>query len=157
MKLRPATPADVDTIAGWHPMPRAEVLGWWDVPGVEPWVMVAPDDRLVAYGELWTDEEEDEIELARLIVAPELRSRGLGKDLVRSLTEKAAATGLATTMLRVEPDNATAIHCYLACGFSRLGPEESALWNQGQRREWLWMRLDPQLPVDEHPGVGSPC
>jgi RimJ/RimL family protein N-acetyltransferase len=46
-------------------------------------------------------------------------------------------------MLRVEPDNAPAIRCYLACGFSRLGAEESAPWNEGQRREWLWMRLDP--------------
>lgn len=143
MKLRSATTADVATIAAWHPIPSAEVLGWWEVPDVEPWVMTEPDDQLVAYGELWFDEEEDEVELARLIVAPELRGRGVGKQLVRRLTEKAAATGLTTTMLRVEPDNAPAIHCYAACGFSRLGPEESAQWNEGQRREWLWMRLDP--------------
>jgi GNAT superfamily N-acetyltransferase len=58
-------------------MPSAEVLDWWDVPDVEPWVTVEPDDQLIAYGELWTDEEEDEVELARLIVAPELRGRGL--------------------------------------------------------------------------------
>jgi hypothetical protein len=41
----------------------------------------------------------------------------------------------------VAPDNAVAIGCYLACGFEPLSTEESAVWNEGQRREWYWMRL----------------
>lgn len=63
----------------------------------------------------------------------------MGQRLVRALSVKAAATGLGMTMLRVEPDNSTAIRCYLSSGFERLGPEESAQWNQGQRRQWAWM------------------
>lgn len=142
-RLRRAAPDDVLAIAAWHPIPAAEVLGWWDDAECEPWVMVDPRDELVAYGELWLDAEEDEVELARLIVAPPLRGQGFGKRLVRVLSGKAAASGLTTTMLRVTPDNAVAIGCYLACGYERLSSEESAEWNQGQRREWVWMRLPP--------------
>ena len=92
------------------------------------------------YGELWIDEEEDEVELARLIVPEALRGRGLGGLLTRLLTAEAATTGMATTMLRTTPDNTVAIACYLANGFTRLSPEEETEWNEGQRREWVWMR-----------------
>jgi ribosomal protein S18 acetylase RimI-like enzyme len=139
--LRLPTGDDVDTIAGWHPMPSAEVLEWWEPDSVRPWLMLDADGEPVAYGELWVDDEEDEVELARLIVAPDLRGRGLGKRLTWALMSNAAETGMATTMLRVMPDNAVAIGCYRACGFEPLGAEESAVWNEGQRREWYWMRL----------------
>ncbi|HEU5483286.1 MAG TPA: GNAT family N-acetyltransferase [Microlunatus sp.] len=142
--LRRPTSEDVQPIAAWHPIPTSEVLGWWELVDVEPWAMDV-DGALAAYGELWFDAEEDEVELARLIVAPALRGRGLGKRLVRALMDKASATDLATTMLRVEPDNEIAIRCYPSCGFEPLGPEESATWNEGQRREWFWMRL-PSSP-----------
>jgi ribosomal protein S18 acetylase RimI-like enzyme len=139
--MRRPTAEDVDTIAAWHPIARDEVLGWWQPAYVRPWVMVDEAGALVAYGELWVDDEEDEVELARLIVAPELRGRGLGKRLTIVLTAMARETGLKTTMLRVEPDNEVAIRCYRACGFEPLDPEEAAVWNEGQRREWYWMRL----------------
>jgi RimJ/RimL family protein N-acetyltransferase len=139
--LRRPMSSEVDEIAAWHPVAASEVRGWWEVADVEPWAMDGPDGRLVAYGELWLDAEEDEVELARLIVAPVLRGRGFGKALVYALLAKAATTDLSTTMLRVEPDNEVAIGCYLACGFEPLGPEESEQWNEGQRREWYWMRL----------------
>lgn len=144
--LRRANPAEADMIAGWHPIATDEVLDWWRGEDVDPWVMVDADDRPVAYGELWLDPDEDEVELARLIVAPELRRRGLGQQLTRALMAKAAATGLGLTMLRTDPDNEAAIGCYLACGFTPLGPEESAEWNVGQRREWYWMTLPRPSP-----------
>jgi RimJ/RimL family protein N-acetyltransferase len=141
-ELRRPTMLDVEPIAGWHPIPTEEVLEWWNTADVEPWVMLDADGDLIGYGEIWLDAEEDEVELARLIIPERLRGRGLGKHLVKLLMVKAAATGLATTFLRVMPDNDVAIGCYLACGFRRLGAEESAVWNEGQRREWVWMLLD---------------
>ena len=140
-RLRRAKSHDVDTIAGWHPVAPEQVLAWWEDPEAEPWVLVSAEGHLVGYGELWLDPGEDEVELARLIVAPDLRGRGLGKRLTRVLTAEASASGLGTTMLRVAPENDVAIGCYLACGFERLGAEESVIWNEGQRREWVWMRI----------------
>jgi RimJ/RimL family protein N-acetyltransferase len=141
MRLRAPTDDEVDTIAEWHPIPRDEVLGWWATPDVTPYAMVDADGRLVGYGELWLDHDEDEVELARLIVPAELRGRGLGRRLVELLTAEAATTGMSTTFLRVQPDNHVAISCYLSCGYVPLGAEESAVWNEGQRQVWVWMLL----------------
>ncbi len=69
--LRRPTLLDAGTIAGWHPVQAEEVVAWWEGPDVETWVMVGSDGRLVGYGELWLDAEENEVELARLIIAPE--------------------------------------------------------------------------------------
>jgi ribosomal protein S18 acetylase RimI-like enzyme len=140
-RLRRATASDIDTIARWHPIASEEVRTWWVDPEAEPWVMISADDELVAYGELWLDPDEDEVELARLIVAPKLRGRGLGRELTELLVARAATTGLTTTMLRTTPDNQVAINCYLSCGFNLLDPEQSAIWNEGQRRDWVWMTL----------------
>jgi ribosomal protein S18 acetylase RimI-like enzyme len=129
--LRRPRPDEVDTIAGWHPIDRDEVLGWWALDDVEPWVLVDADDRLLAYGELWLDADEDEVELARLIVDPAIRGRGHGKQLTRDLMAEAARTELAVIMLRTTEDNEVAIHCYLACGFTRLSAAEEAEWNVG--------------------------
>lgn len=145
--LRRPVPSDVDTIAGWHPMSPDEVLRWWATPDVEPWAMVDSGGSLIGYGELWLEADEDEVELARLIVAPKLRGQGHGKRLTQAMMSKAGATGMATIFLRVTPDNNVAIACYRACGFEQLGPEDAAVWNEGQRREWVWML--PTTPAVE--------
>jgi ribosomal protein S18 acetylase RimI-like enzyme len=138
--LRRATPEDVAMIAAWHPMEPAGVLAWWQDDEVLAWVLEV-DGGACGYGELWLDPEENEVELARLIVPKAQRGSGLGGLLTRLLTAEAVKTGLATTMLRTTPDNEAAIACYLANGFTRLSPEEEGEWNKGQRREWVWMLL----------------
>ena len=157
--LRRATPEDVDMIAAWHPMEPAGVLAWWEGDDVVAWVLEV-DGHACGYGELWLDPEENEVELARLIVPEAQRGSGLGGLLTRLLTAEAATTGLATTMLRTTPDNEVAIACYLANGFTRLTPEEEAEWNTGQRRDWVWMLLgtvgSPDTPGDTSRPVSQP-
>jgi RimJ/RimL family protein N-acetyltransferase len=138
--LRPARLDDVETIAGWHPMRPEGVLEWWAADGVLPWVL-EDNDAPIGYGELWLDTEEDEVELARLIVPAPLRGHGYGGTLTVALTSEANKTGLSTTMLRTTDDNVVAIACYAARGFVRLTPEEEETWNEGQRRNWVWMVL----------------
>lgn len=66
MDLLPFTAAHAATVTDWQrdADARARVL--------------VEDGTVVGYGELWLDDEEDEVELARLIVAPDTRGKGVG-------------------------------------------------------------------------------
>ena len=132
--------------------PRERIYIWGVIP-VEAWLLVedpgsavhaAPDGRLaVAYGELWPDPAESEVELARLIVDPRRRNRHVGRALAGRLAARAAADHpeLGLVVLRVQPGNEAAMRAYAAAGFQRVGPEEEAAWNRGQRVAWAWMRF----------------
>lgn len=64
--------------------PAVEVLDAWHAdPDVRPQLLLA-GGQFVAYGELWVDDEEGEVELAHLVVDPEQRGRGLGRALATS-------------------------------------------------------------------------
>ena len=114
---------------------------------MQPWLLVeGPEATPVGYGELWLDAEEDEVELARLIVDPSRRRTGLGRQLVARLVGAAEGTGLGACLLRVVPDNAPARALYRIAGFLEVDPERAAEWNVGQPTAYLWM---------EWPGFGA--
>jgi ribosomal protein S18 acetylase RimI-like enzyme len=122
-----------------HPFPAARVREWWVESDVQPWLLVSDaDGSPVGYGELWLDADEDEVELARLIVDPARRRTGQGRALVAALVEAAAATGLSGCLLRVVPDNAPAIALYRTAGFAEVDPVRTAEWNQGQPTAYVW-------------------
>jgi RimJ/RimL family protein N-acetyltransferase len=126
-----SVPADV--VAGWSQADDVEGFVFTDVEG----------GPLVAYGELWLDDDEGEVELARLLVAPERRGQGVGRVLVRTLVERARQTHpeLADVILRVRPENEQAIRAYAAAGFVAVPADEQETWNQGQRFAYHWMVL----------------
>ena len=99
-----------------------------------------PGRRPIAYGEVWTDSDENEAELARIIVAPEARGRGVGRRLVTLLVAEAERLGFDEIWLRVVPANAPAIASYTNAGFRRAEPDEEERFNRGQPREYVWMR-----------------
>ena len=120
--------------------PDAALLRRWHAEAdVHPFTLLA-DEQPVGYGEIWIDRDEDEAELARIVIAHEWRGRGLGRELTRLLAVEAASHGLAETWLRVVPENAAAISCYRAAGFVRAADEEEASFNAGQPRTYVWMR-----------------
>ena len=123
-----AVPSDTAVFERWHAEPWAH-----------PHVAVA-DGTVVGYGEVWTDEQEDEAELARLIVDPALRGRGIGRRLAGLLAERAAALGFDQIWLRVAPDNEPAIGCYHSAGFTRATAEQEREFNAGQPQAYVWMR-----------------
>jgi RimJ/RimL family protein N-acetyltransferase len=151
-------PAHAPTVASWavgddvvrawcalegDAVPADVVAGWSKADDVEAFVYGDPGDAPVAYGELWLDDEEGEVELARLLVAPERRGRGVGRALVTALVEQArrAHPELPAVILRVRPENEQAIRAYAAAGFVAVPADEQAEWNRGQRFDYHWMVL----------------
>lgn len=112
---------------------------WHRDPDVHPFVLHV-DGETVGYGEVWEDREAAEVELARIIVDPERRGRGLGRRLVELLVREATARGFTQIWVRVVPTNGPALACYRSAGFDRATPEEEAAFNRGQPRGYVWMR-----------------
>jgi ribosomal protein S18 acetylase RimI-like enzyme len=153
MRLTPFDPAHAATVAAWagsaaevlawcshprSPVPPEVVAGWGGQDGVRAFSLRDDDGAPVAYGEVWTDDDEAETELARLIVDPARRGRGVGRELVARLTERARRTYPAVFM-RVRPDNAPALRCYAAAGYVRVPPADEAAFNRGQPSAYAWL------------------
>jgi ribosomal-protein-alanine N-acetyltransferase len=120
------------------PVPPGVIVGWSAPSDVRAYLMVDADATPLAYGELWIDDEEREVELARIIVDPAHRGRGLGRRFVTELAALARQIH-PTTIMRVQPGNDAAVACYRGAGFHRLAPETERDWNQGQPTAYLWM------------------
>jgi ribosomal protein S18 acetylase RimI-like enzyme len=95
---------------------------------------------LLGYGELWVDDDEREVELARIIVRPERRGHGVGRLLVSRLLEKAVQTGHPAALVRVVPENGAALACYRAAGFAPVSGGERRRFNEEQPLEYVWLR-----------------
>jgi len=121
------------------PVPAGQINAWADEDWVQPFGLYR-DKRLVAYGELWVDDDEAGVELARLIVDPAERRQGIGRRLTSALA------GLARfryplVFLRVHPDNIAAQRCYAAAGFEPVEPRQAAAWNASQPINYVWLML----------------
>ncbi len=154
-----------DLVAGWsrsareaaawvsrpdHPFPPS-VATWWEAAGVSPWLLLEPTGAPVAYGEPWDDVEEDEIELARLIVDPWWRRRGVGRRLVDAPAGLARASGRSACFLRVVPGNAAALALYRSAGFRDVDPALVEEWNRGQPTPYVWLQLAEGGPAGGPP------
>ncbi|MGH3346292.1 MAG: GNAT family N-acetyltransferase [Nocardioides sp.] len=124
------------------PVPPDVVAGWSTAEDVEAFLLLDVGSP-VAYGELWLDEEEGEVELARLLVVPERRGQGVGRELTRQLAAAARKhhPELDTVCLRVRPENEAGHRAYTAAGFTFVDPATEAAWNQGQPTQYRWMVL----------------
>jgi ribosomal protein S18 acetylase RimI-like enzyme len=122
-----------------HPFPPAAVAAWWEEDDVRPWVLLDPDGTPSAYGEIWDDAEEDEQELARLIVDPARRRAGVGRRLVEGLVAIARTSGRAACMIRVAPGNEGALAVYRAAGFRDVDAGSASEWNRGQPTQYHWL------------------
>jgi ribosomal-protein-alanine N-acetyltransferase len=81
--------------------------------------VVADGEDAVGYGVMSVGAGEAHV--LNLCIAEGQRCRGLGRQLLRSLLECAAAAGAAEAFLEVRPSNTTAIRLYLALGFEQVG------------------------------------
>lgn len=155
MKLLPFANEQAAEIAGW-PLNADEARAWFGHDAEFPlspnklisrsdeehaYGFVAEDaGHLVAYGELWVDIDEREIELARLIVHPAHRGRGVGRAFVAALVHRAAAYQLSDLFMRVRPDNHCALRCYQSAGFAPVPKNEQESFNNRQPMDYVWLK-----------------
>jgi [ribosomal protein S18]-alanine N-acetyltransferase len=137
VQLQTFTGPAAGLVAGWA-QSADEALKWCDVRAQLLWVDGVP----VGYGELWLDAEENEVELARIIIAPERRRTGLGQTLVRNLVAQAVTAGYRDVFMRVRPDNAAALSSYRAAGFVPVATELAGSWNEAQPFDYVWLQFD---------------
>jgi ribosomal protein S18 acetylase RimI-like enzyme len=156
LRLHPIPADSAGVVSGWArtteevimwcghptaPVPAEQISAWAREDGVEPFGLYR-DGRLVAYGELWVDDGEEEVELARLIVEPGERGQGLGRRLTKALADLARSRH-PQVFLRVHPDNVAARRCYAAAGFEPVTAHQAALWNAAQPINYVWLSLAP--------------
>jgi ribosomal protein S18 acetylase RimI-like enzyme len=154
LRLHPFPADSAGVVSGWArtreevimwcghpaaPVTAEQINAWVHEDGVQPFGLYR-DGRLVAYGELWVDDDEAEVELARLIVDPRERGHGLGRRLAMALAGRARCRH-PRVFLRVHPDNVAARRCYAAAGFEPVAPHQAALWNAPQPIDYVWLSL----------------
>ena len=126
-------------------LPTASIFETWHrEPDDHPYLLTL-DSVPVAYGEIWPDRAAAEIELARLIVRPDVRGLGIGRRLVEELIAESAKFESAgftfeSAYVRVVPDNEIALACYCHSGFARVPDGDEKRFNEGQPTEYAWLR-----------------
>jgi ribosomal protein S18 acetylase RimI-like enzyme len=154
VRLKPFHPSQASAVSSWATnrgdvnrwcgyrgtrVPVETIIGWSRASDVRAFGL-HQGGELIAYGELWLDAEEKEVEIARVIVAPVQRSRGRGRLLVKALAE-IAKESYPDIFMRVHPDNAAALRSYAAAGFRRVTGDQEAKWNVIQPVHYAWLTL----------------
>jgi len=131
-----ATPEDVWALAASHEFPlTADQVAAWTYEADFAFTL-RRDGDLAAYAEIVEDVVEQDVEIQHLLVAPDLRSAGVGRAFLSRLCAFLAATRpYPEVWLRVGRDNAPAAACARAVGF------EDVPAMSGPRFRWLKKKL----------------
>lgn len=84
---------------------------------------VGDDGGVLGYSCTWhvVAAGETEAHLLRIAVDPDVQRRGIGRDLLRAVLERATAEGAARVLLEVGASNRPARALYEAAGFTEIG------------------------------------
>lgn len=119
-RVRPLTDDDRATVAALHDeaFPASHVPGHRIDAGEDRWVLVAEQDGAVV-GYVAAERHEDGTGYLDLVgVAPAVRGRGIGADLVAAAVATLAAEGCPSAGLTVRETNGTARRLYERLGFT---------------------------------------
>jgi ribosomal protein S18 acetylase RimI-like enzyme len=135
MKLNAVTELDIAQLMSWFPTERSVNL--WGGPKfrypftpksfhedvrwreIDTFRLVGSSGELLAFGQFY--ERHGRINLARLVVDPNRRGQGLGKQLVALLMDRGREKfPLGEFSLYVYNDNLTARACYVSMGFEEI-------------------------------------
>jgi len=171
---REATPADLLTAAAWAT--TASECARWAGPDVsfpaEPDALVRQtefhagrnvaledDDGLVAFGQV-LPRAVGRVHLARVVVRPDARGRGVGRALVEALLARARESGASLVTLNVYRDNEAALALYADVGFRRSEqPGRDARSSPSVAMELRFdpMEDQPRVPPGSHVWAPGPA
>lgn len=141
MTFRSATPSDLSMVISW--IKNADECLTWAGPAVtfpiQPAVLrsqieYSPDnsyclldkERLVAFGQL-IEKGEQRLHLARIIVAPDARGNGYGRNLCQCLIARADYLKSEVLTLNVYQNNISALKLYRTVGFEPVTEPDDSL------------------------------
>ena len=101
------------------------------------------DGEIVAYGIVAMGAGEAHI--LNLCVGPKLRGRGVGRQMLMLLIERASQAGMQDVFLEVRPSNLHAIALYQSVGFAEVGRRRDYYQAAEGREDALVLKLS--LPV----------
>ncbi|MBY6036900.1 GNAT family N-acetyltransferase [Fictibacillus nanhaiensis] len=127
-------PQDCENVTG-NRVYSSEMFYSWYKAHDQMGYMFEEDSESVAFGEIWVDEEEKDLEIAHLVVKPSARNRGIGKRFIQKLLEKCKDYPYEWVFLRIEPKNEQALQCYKGVGFVE-DPSLRTTFNS----KWVWMK-----------------
>ncbi len=146
------------TIAGWvrndrqlawlapstkPPLTAAKVVGWVRPQGHRLLGAIKATPIPIAYGELNPMKQEPgHLWIGHVVVDPNYRQRGLGRDFVEAICQAGwDDMGADRISLIVFPDNLPAIKCYKKVGFHEVGEEHHAFGHRGPRQRLLRLEI----------------
>ncbi|MCR8715617.1 GNAT family N-acetyltransferase [Stenotrophomonas indicatrix] len=131
--LQPVQPSHFAVVAGWLDSPAATLR--WAGPGVPfplpadafaaalalparpGWALLDGDGTCLGFGQYWQT-TPGSMHLGRIIVSPQARGRGLGRELMTALCAEALRSSAAVQLtLKVYRDNPAAVALYRDLGF----------------------------------------
>jgi len=107
------------------------------------------EGEIVAYGVVAMGAGEAHI--LNLCVAQRLRSRGVGRQMLMLLLERARQAGMTEAFLEVRPSNTLAIALYQSVGFNQVGLRKGYYQCDGGREDALVLKLDLANEVQPAP------
>lgn len=136
-ELRPPQPEEIHSIAswaiaeGWPGRTKLTVLTVTEfseilkLPGHSSYCLAEPGAAPVGFGQIWVSEAKG-VNLVRIIINPDLRSRGFGKLLSKLLlTEAKALHPSQPVKLRVARSNLHAVSVYSSLQFGIVATESN--------------------------------
>ncbi|MGB5103134.1 MAG: ribosomal protein S18-alanine N-acetyltransferase [Steroidobacteraceae bacterium] len=144
VKFRAMTPMDVPAVGAVerasYPFPWSEGI-FRDCLRVGYLCRVAEvEGSVVAYGVVAMGAGDAHI--LNLCVSNELRGRGIGRQMLMLLLERARQAGMKETFLEVRPSNLLAIALYQSVGFMQVGLRKGYYQAEAGREDALVLRLD---------------